>query len=138
MSANREIFSSSFIISMLFISCFIVGFFFFSFLHLLRFPVKCCIEVVRVKGYLDSNLGESILSSTIISTMLVIDAPFLNFFLIFFYFWWILSYIEMKQPWIYMCSPSRSPLPPPSPPAPSRFSHCTRSEHLSHASNLGW
>ena len=26
----------------------------------------------------------------------------------------------MKQPWIYMCSPSRSPLPPPSPPAPSR------------------
>ena len=22
----------------------------------------------------------------------------------------------MKQPWVYMCSPSRSPLPPPSPP----------------------
>ena len=37
-----------------------------------------------------------------------------------------------------MCSPSRSPLPPPSPPAPPRFSHCTRSESLSHASNLGW
>ena len=28
----------------------------------------------------------------------------------------------MKQPWVYMCSPSRSPLPPPSPPAPSRSS----------------
>ena len=28
--------------------------------------------------------------------------------------WWILSYIEMKQPLVYMCSPSRSPLPPPS------------------------
>ena len=27
-----------------------------------------------------------------------------------------------------MCSPSRSPLPPPSPPAPPRFSQCTRSE----------
>ena len=26
----------------------------------------------------------------------------------------------MKQPWVYMCSPSRSPLPPPSPPDPSR------------------
>ena len=38
----------------------------------------------------------------------------------------------MKQPWVYMCSPSRSPLPPPSPPAPSRFSQCTRSERLSH------
>ena len=44
----------------------------------------------------------------------------------------------MKQPWVYMCSPSRSPLPPPSPPAPPRFSQCTRSESLSHASNLGW
>ena len=28
----------------------------------------------------------------------------------------------MNQPWIYMCSPSRSPLPPPSPPDPSRSS----------------
>ena len=33
-----------------------------------------------------------------------------------FYLWWILSYIEMKQPWVYMCSPSQSLLPPPSPP----------------------
>ena len=40
----------------------------------------------------------------------------------------------MKQPWVYMCSTSRSPLPPPSPPAPSRSSQCTRSERLSHAS----
>ena len=61
---------------------------------------------------------------------------FLPFF--FFYLWWILSYIEMKQPRVYMCSPSQSPLPPPSPPAPSRSSQCTRSERLSHASNLGW
>ena len=51
---------------------------------------------------------------------------------------WILSYNEMKQPWVYMCSPSQSPLPPPSPPTPSRSSQCTRSKRLSHASNLGW
>ena len=44
----------------------------------------------------------------------------------------------MNQPWIYMYSPSRSPLPPPSPPNPSGSSQCTRSEHLSHASNLCW
>ena len=25
----------------------------------------------------------------------------------------------MKRPWVHMSSPSRSPLPPPSPPAPS-------------------
>ena len=41
----------------------------------------------------------------------------------------------MNQPWIYMCSPSRSPLPPPSPSQPSRSSQCTSPEHLSH---LGW
>ena len=44
----------------------------------------------------------------------------------------------MNQPWIYMYSPSRSPLPPPSPPDPSGSAQCTRPEHLSHASNLGW
>ena len=51
---------------------------------------------------------------------------------------WFLSYFDMNQPWIYMYSPSRSPLSPPSPPDPSGSSQCTRPEHLSHASNLGW
>ena len=32
------------------------------------------------------------------------------FFIFFFNLWWILSYIEMKHPWVYMCSPSQSPL----------------------------
>ena len=59
-------------------------------------------------------------------------------FFFFFNLWWILSYIEMKQPRVYMCSPSQSPLSPPSPSIPSRFSQCTRSECLTHASNLGW
>ena len=59
--------------------------------------------------------------------------PFFFFLFLFFF-----SYIEMKRPWVYMSSPSRSPLPPPSPPAPSRSSQSTRSERLSHASNLGW
>ena len=39
-----------------------------------------------------------------------------------------LPYIDMNQPWIYMYSPSH----------PSGSSQCTRPEHLSHASNLGW
>ena len=46
---------------------------------------------------------------------------FLKFFPIYFYqleanyftiLQWVLPYIDMNQPWIYMCSPSRSPLPP--------------------------
>ena len=51
---------------------------------------------------------------------------------------WFLSYIDMNQPWIYMYSPSQSPLPPPSLPDSSGSSQCTRPEHLSHASSLGW
>ena len=49
-----------------------------------------------------------------------------------------MSYIDMNQPCSYMYSPSRSPIPPPSPPNPSGSSQCTRPKHLSHASNLGW
>ena len=44
----------------------------------------------------------------------------------------------MNQPWIYMCSPSRSPLLSSSQPHPSGSSQCTSPEHLSHASNLDW
>ena len=51
---------------------------------------------------------------------------------------WVLPSIDMNQPWIYMGSPSQSPLPPPSPSHPSGSSQCTSPERLSHASNLGW
>ena len=37
----------------------------------------------------------------------------------------------MNQPWIYMLSPSRTPLPPPSPSYPSGSSQCTSPEHPS-------
>ena len=52
--------------------------------------------------------------------------------------YWFLPYIDMNQLWIYVCSPSLSPLPPPSPSHPSGSSQCTSPEHLSHASSLGW
>ena len=51
--------------------------------------------------------------------------------------WWVLSYIEMNPPWIYMCSPSRSPLPPPSPPDPSGSSQCILSR-VKQITSLGW
>ena len=51
---------------------------------------------------------------------------------------WFLPCTDMNQPWVYMCSPSRSPLPPPSPSHPSGSPQCTSPEHLSHASSLGW
>ena len=42
--------------------------------------------------------------------------------------WWFLPYIHMNQPWVYMCSPSRTSLTPPSPSHPSGSSQCTSRE----------
>ena len=54
------------------------------------------------------------------------------------YYVCIFAYYYYYFFFFFMSSPSRSPLPPPSPPGPSRSSQSTRSERLSHASNLGW
>ena len=70
---------------------------------------------------------------------------YLNFFSFIFISWrlitilkWFLPYTDMNQPWIYMCFPSWTPLPPPSPSHHSGSSQCTSPENLSRASNLDW
>ena len=40
-----------------------------------------------------------------------------------------LPYIHMNQPWVYMCSQSWTPFPPPSPSHPSGSPQCTSPEH---------
>ena len=40
-----------------------------------------------------------------------------------------LPYIDMNPPWVYICFPSYTPLPPPSPSHPSGSSQCTSPEH---------
>ena len=59
------------------------------------------------------------------------------FFLIFLFYLFIfllynivlvLPYIDMNPPWMYMCFPSLTPLPPPSPSHPSGSSQCTSPE----------
>ena len=42
----------------------------------------------------------------------------------------VLPYIKMNPPWVYMCSPSWTLLPPPSPYHPSGSSQCTSPKHL--------
>ena len=49
-----------------------------------------------------------------------------------------MPYINMNQPWVYMCSPSWTPLPPPSPYHPSGHPKAPALSTLSHASNLDW
>ena len=41
----------------------------------------------------------------------------------------VLPYTDMNQSWVYMRSPSRTPLPLPSPSHPSGSSQCTSPEH---------
>ena len=88
-----------------------------------------------------------VLKYQLVEKVLQWKQPLSFFFLIYFYYleanyfttlWCVLSYIDMNQPWSYMFSPSRSPLPPLSPPYSSGSSQSTRPEHLSHASHLGW
>ena len=54
---------------------------------------------------------------------------FFNFLLLLFFLLYnivlVLPYINMHPPWVYTCSPSGTPLPPPSPYHPSGSSQCT-------------
>ena len=54
---------------------------------------------------------------------------FFNWRLITLQFVVVLPYIDMNQPWMYMCSPSWTPIPPPTPSHPSGSSQCTSPEH---------
>ena len=58
-----------------------------------------------------------------------------NYFIIL----WLLPYIDMNQPWVYMCPPIlKTTLPPPSPPHPQGHPRALALSALSHASNLDW
>ena len=52
--------------------------------------------------------------------------------------WWFLPCIDMNQPWVYMCSPSWTPVPPPSHPISQGLPSAPALSTLSHASNLDW
>ena len=51
-----------------------------------------------------------------------------DFFFLLYNIVLVLPYIDMDPPWVYMCSPSWTPLPPPSPYHRSGSSQCTSSE----------
>ena len=58
----------------------------------------------------------------------VLFCVFLFFFLLYNIVL-VLPYINMNSPWVYMCSPSWTPLPPPFPSHPSGSSQCTSPKH---------
>ena len=54
---------------------------------------------------------------------------FIYLFILLYNIVLVLPYIDLNPPWVYMCSPSWAPLPPPSPSHPSGSSQCTSPEH---------
>ena len=109
---------------------------------LISFRIHWC-DLLAIQGTLKSLLQHHSSKASILQ-----HSEFFFFSLTYFFFSWMLitlqycssffSYIDMNQPWIYMYSPSPFPLPHHSPPDSSGSSQCTRPEHLSHASSLGW
>ena len=61
-----------------------------------------------------------------------------NIYFCFTILWWFLPYIHMNQPWMNMCSPSWTLLPPPSSSHPSGSSQCTSPGHPVSCINLDW
>ena len=53
----------------------------------------------------------------------------INLFILLYNIVLVLPYIDLNPPWVYMCSPSWTPHPPPSPYHPSGPSQCTSPKH---------
>ena len=60
---------------------------------------------------------------------IVKNKAFIYLFILLYNIVFVLPYIDMNLPWVYMCSPSWTPLLPPSPSHPSGSSQCTSPEH---------
>ena len=54
---------------------------------------------------------------------------FFSFIFLLYNIVWVVPYIDMNPPWVYMCSPFWTPLPPPFPSHPSGPSQSTSPEH---------
>ena len=52
-----------------------------------------------------------------------------NLFILLYNIVLVLPYIDLNLPWVYVCSPPWTPLPPPSPSHPTGSSQCTSPEH---------
>ena len=69
------------------------------------------------------------MSSVVFLFFYFIIIIFIYLFILLYNIVLVLPYIDMNLPWVYMCSPSWTSLPPPSPSHPSGSFQCTSPEH---------
>ena len=88
------------------------------------------VQMIKFLCILNIKTFENIYLYIPISELFLID--FLKFYFIFklYKIVLVLPNIEMNPPQVYMCSPSWTLLPPPSPYHPSGSSQCTSPKHL--------
>ena len=63
---------------------------------------------------------------------------FLNLIILVYNIVLILPYIDLNPPWVYLCSPSWTSLPPPSPSHPYGSCQCTSTENTVSGIKCGW
>ena len=114
-------------------------------------PRQHSLLLLKFKGWYSKYLSISGSSQVmIVVENLLVNAghlSFLKFVLIYSFYleanyfiilWWFLSYIDMNQPWVYMCSPSWTPSILPPHPIPQGHTSAPALSTLSFAWNLDW
>ena len=83
-------------------------------------------KIIHVVPNLYKNLSQKCLPNRTVKDSLFF---LINLFILLYNIVLVLPYIDLNPPWVYMCSPSWTPLPPPSPYHPSGSSQCNSPKH---------
>ena len=93
--------------------------------YLLRSIISCIVE--DLTGFPKLTRVEHLYFTFLFEWFLLSFSVYL--FILLYNIVLVLPYIDLNPPWVCMCSPSWTPLPPPSPSHPSGSSQCTSPEH---------
>ena len=102
--------------------------------HLSMYHISWLVSKVQISIYTPTLSIRTFQVFDIIKSNISLDYTFFNLFLFYFIFKLynivlVLPNMEMNPPQVYMCSPSWTLFPPPSPYPPSGSSQCTSPKH---------
>ena len=89
----------------------------------------CDINIIHLSGRINKKPGNINSIIYFLVPLFFFFAFLLLLFCLLYNIVLVLPYINMNPPWMYTCSPSWTPLPPPSQYHPSGSSQCTSPKH---------